>query len=82
MIIFRVIFERDGATTKEDGKTSTEIVRSEHRYAANEIETAWAHAVDYTKQVPDERIVAIVEEHPLLAVLPSPEAASSEGSAT
>lgn len=79
MMIYRVVFERDGATTRGDGTgaRSTEMVRSEHRYAASDIRLAWEAAIHYTLQDPEQRIIAIIEENPLLAVLGQPN--ESEG---
>ena len=37
MKVFRVVVERDGETTREPGKTSTEVIRDSYMYAANNI---------------------------------------------
>ena len=66
MKVFRVVTERDGETTKEPGKTSTEVIRSEYRYAADVIGQAWDAAMSLPY---DEQVIAIHEEHPAITVL-------------
>lgn len=73
MKVFRVVTDRDGETTKEPGKTSTEIVREEHRFAAETMEEVW-DALDWLRNCTDRTLVAIVEEHPAITVLRSSKA--------
>ena len=64
--VFRVVTERDGETTKESGERSTEIIRSEYRYAADAIGQVWEAAMTLPD---DEQVVAIYEEHPAITLL-------------
>ena len=66
--VFVVLTERDGDTTKSPGRTETEIVRADRRYAAESIDDVWdaAHRIG---GFPDETIVAIYQEHPAIVVL-------------
>ena len=68
MKVFRVIDEQDGATTKEPGKIATEIIRSEHRYAANTIQEVW-DAIAWLRNDPERTVIAVIEEAPSIIVL-------------
>lgn len=67
MKVFRVITEHDGATTREPGKISTELVREEFRYAAQTINQVWQHY--HSLNFADRTLIAIHEEHPSIEVL-------------
>lgn len=69
MKIFRAVTERDGKTTKVDGTISTEIIRSEYRYAADSIQEVW-HEIAWIHDDVEQTLVAIHEEHPAVTVLP------------
>lgn len=68
MRVYRVVTDRDGATTKEPGKTSTEIIREEHRYAATSMQQVW-DAIDWLRNDPERTLIAVIEEHPAIMVL-------------
>ena len=68
MKIYRVVTERDGETIKEPGKTSTELVRDEYRYAAETIQEVW-DAIDWLLNDPERTLLAVIEEAPSIIVL-------------
>jgi len=68
MKVYRVVTERDGATTKEPGKTSTELLREEHRYAAETMQEVW-DAIDWLRNDPERVLLAVIEEAPAITVL-------------
>ena len=68
MKLFRVVTERDGATTKEPGRSSTEIVREEFMFAAASIEVVW-QAIDWIRDDPERSLMAIVEDVSMVTVL-------------
>ena len=68
MKVFRVITEQDGATTRKQGETSTEIIRTEIRFAADNMEQIWK-AMEKRIELGVETIVAIIEEHPAIIIL-------------
>lgn len=65
MKVFRVTTERDGDTTKEPGKTTTEIKRESLLFAAETIGRVWV-AIDWIRQDPDLTIVEIAEVAPAI----------------
>ena len=69
MKVFRVVTERDGETTKQTGRTDTEIVQSDYRYAAETMGQVWAEINRKDFAFNDEIIMAIVEEHPMIKIL-------------
>ena len=67
MKVFVVITERDGDTTKSPGRTATEIIRDERRFAAetiSDVHNACRWAIE-----PSSTVVAIYEEHPQITIL-------------
>lgn len=68
MKVFRVIVERDGETTREPGKTSTEVIRDSYMYAANDINAVWA-SIEWLRNDPERLVVAIVEEFPAITII-------------
>ena len=68
MKVYRVVTERDGATIKEPGRTSVDLVREEFRYAANTIQRVW-DAIDWLRNDPERTLIAVVEEYPSIDVL-------------
>lgn len=68
MKIYRVVTERDGATTKEPGKSSTELLRAEHRYAAMTMQEVW-DGIAWMREDEETTVIAIIEEHPAITVL-------------
>ena len=68
MKVFRVVTEHDGATTKEPGKISTEIVRSEFRYAANTMQEVWDE-IAWLRNDPERTLIALIEEAPAITVV-------------
>jgi hypothetical protein len=78
MKVFRVVTERDGETTREPGKTSTKIVTSEYRYAAETIQDVWIAAVDLVSGDGEQTIIAVHEEHPAITILRTDAAGDSK----
>ena len=68
MKIFKVVTERDGETTKSPGRSDTDVIHSEYRYAADTIDQVWAAANALVCDL-DETIVLIFEEHPAVTIL-------------
>lgn len=67
-MIWRVVTERAGRTTRESGVTSTELEREEFRYGAESIHVLW-DGIEWLRNDPERDIVAIIQEHPLLSIL-------------
>ena len=70
MKIYRVVTEHDGATIRESGKASTEIVREEFRFAAESMQRVW-NAIDWLRDDKERTLIALLEEAPAITVLPS-----------
>lgn len=68
MKIFRVVTERDGATTKVPGEHTTEIVREELRYAADTMQEVWDE-IAWIRNDPEKTLLAVHEEAPAVTVL-------------
>lgn len=68
MKTFQVITERDGKTTREPGETTTKIIRECRIYAAEAIQEIW-DAIENIRSDPEQTLVAIIEEHPVITVL-------------
>lgn len=68
MKVYRVVTDRDGDTTKTNGKTATEIVREEFRYAAEDMSLVWQE-ISWLRNDPERTLIAIVEEAPQIKVL-------------
>lgn len=68
MKVFRVVTEYDGPTTKEPGRTSTEVVRREYRFAARNMQQVWKH-IAWLRNDPECTIIALIEEAPSITVL-------------
>ena len=70
MKVFVIVTERDGETTKKPGKSSTQIIKSERRYAAMDIKQVWEVYWSKTEfRDETEELVAIYEEHGGLTIL-------------
>lgn len=67
MKVFLVVTERDGKTSKEPGKTSTDIIKTHRRYAAETLDQVWRAAKFLNTE--DETVTAILEEHPAITIL-------------
>ena len=68
MKLFRLITERDGATSREPGKVTTDVKREQFWYAAESADDAWSAAKLLCK-ITDSRLMALIEEAPLITVL-------------
>lgn len=68
MKVFRVVVERDGETTREPGKVSTEVIRDSYIYAANDINDVWG-SIEWLRNDPEKIVVAIVEEFSAITVI-------------
>lgn len=64
MKVFRVVTERD---------TSTEIIRCEYRYAAEDIRQAWHEAIALVESDPEQTLVAVHVEHEAITILAADE---------
>lgn len=60
--------DRDGEATQEHGRRSTEIVREEHRFAADTMQQVW-DAIEWMRHDPERTLIALVEEAPAITVL-------------
>ena len=81
MKVFRVVTERDGETTREPGKTSTELVRETLLYAADTMQEVW-DAIEWLRSDPERTLVELVEVAPAITVLtPSNDLAKPPGAA-
>lgn len=70
MKVYRVVAERDGATTRKPGEVSVEIMREDYRYAAESMQQVWDAIADLRND-PERTLIAIVEEAPAITVLGS-----------
>lgn len=68
MKVFRVVVERDGETTREPRKVSTEVIRDSYMYAANDINDVW-DSIEWLRNDPERLVVAIIEESPAITVI-------------
>jgi len=69
MKVYRVTTERDGVTSREPGRTSTEVLQEHHYYAAETIEQVW-QAIDWLRSDPERTVLGVIEVLPALTVLP------------
>jgi hypothetical protein len=69
MKVFRVVTNRDGATSHVPGEVSTDILQIDRRYAARTIYDVIAKLPNLIPE--DEDLLAIIEEHPAIVVLDS-----------
>jgi len=67
MKVFRVVIERNGATTKEPGKVSTELMREEFRYAAETMQEVW-DKIAWLRNDPERTLLVVHEEAPAITV--------------
>lgn len=68
MKVFRVVTERDGIRIDAPGKSSTDIMRDELRYAAETIQDVW-NAIEWIRLDEERTILAIIEEAPAITVV-------------
>lgn len=68
MKVFRVVTERDGYTVKAPGVSETEVRQVDRRYAAKTIEEVW-NKIEAIRNDPEEKLIAIIEEHPAISVI-------------
>ena len=68
MKVYRVVTERDGRTTKTPGTVSVEVLREDHRYAAESMQTVWDR-IAWLREDPECTLIAIIEEAPAITVL-------------
>ena len=68
MKVSRVVTERDGATMKQPGLTSIEMLREEFRYAANTMQEVW-DAIEWMRNDTERNVLALIEEAPAVTVL-------------
>ena len=70
MKVFLVITERDGEITKKLGETTTKIIKTERRYAAETIELVWETIHEKPEFFgTDEELTCVYEEHSSITVL-------------
>lgn len=68
MKVYRVVTELDGETTKQPGRTSTELLREEHRFAAETMQEVW-DAIDWLRNDTERVLLAVIEDAPAITVL-------------
>ena len=68
MKVYRVVTDRDGITSSEPGKRSTEIVREELKYAAETIQEVW-DAIEWIRFDEERTLIAIIEEFPTITII-------------
>lgn len=68
MKVYRVTTERDGVTTREPGRTSTELQQDHLYYAAGEIQQVWS-AIDWLLRDPEVTVMGVVEVLPALTII-------------
>ena len=70
MKIFKAVVERDrdGTLTKEPGRTSVEVERLEHYYAARCIEDVWAYT-EFMRLDQDLTFIGIFESAPAIHII-------------
>lgn len=66
---FRVVTHVEGDTTKVDHKLSTEIREVNSYYVAETMEQVW-EAIELDRLDENIELIAIIQEHPVLAILP------------
>lgn len=71
MRVYRVVAERDGATTRKPGEVSVEVVREDYRFAAESMQQVW-DATEALRNDPERTLIAIIEEAPAITVLAEP----------
>lgn len=78
MKLFCVTTERDGATTRKPGESSTEVLQYSHYYAAETIQDVW-EAIAWMRNDPETTVRAIAEVVSGITVLPANTAPTQGG---
>lgn len=68
MKVYRVVTEREGIKTTEPGRTTTQMLQEELRYAAETMQEVW-EAIDWLRNDPERVLLAVIEEAPAITVL-------------
>ena len=68
MNVYRVVTERDGATTKVPGRISTDIERFTYHYAADTMRQVW-EAIAWLRDDPEVELIAVIQDISGLSVL-------------
>ena len=71
MKVFRVVTQRDGISTKEEGKSTTEIIEESFMYAASTIEDVWKEIL-WLRLDEEVTVVSIAEVAPAISIIKSP----------
>ena len=69
MKMYRVVREVEGRTIKEPGITETALRQESIYYAAQSMQQVW-DAIDWIRNDPEAKLVAIIEDAPAINVLP------------
>ena len=69
MNLYLVVTERDGATVRAPGSTSTELQRHEYWYACDNIATVWDQ-IAWLRGDPECEVLAIITKQTGITVLP------------
>jgi hypothetical protein len=70
MKVFVIVTERDGEITKKPGETSTQIIKTERRFAAKTITEVWNKYWDHPSfRDETEELIAIYEEQASITIL-------------
>lgn len=76
MKLFQVVYEEDGATTREPGRVATEIRRCEMYYVADTLEQVWEE-IEWLRRDHEREVVTVTQVLSAVSVLkplPNPEA--------
>jgi hypothetical protein len=68
MKLFRVVFEKDGKTIKELGKTSAEIIRTEIFFVADTMDEVW-QGIEFIRNDPEKTLIAVIEDQPAVFII-------------
>lgn len=68
MKVFRVVTQRDGVSTKEEGKSITEIFEEYFMYAASTIEDVWKEIL-WLRLDEEITVVSIAEVAPAISII-------------
>ena len=71
MKIFRVVTQRDGSSTKENGKNTTEIIEESLLYAASTIEDVWKEIL-WLRRDEEITVISIAEVAPAISIIKLP----------
>lgn len=68
MKVFRVTTERDGPTTRVEGRTSIELMQEHYHFVADSLANVWT-AIRWLRDDAERDVVAIIEVLPAVTIL-------------